>query len=1080
MSSPGANSSLRPSWFKGSGSGGGKGFQPPPTATDRGDKARSASVGSAGESHRDSNKFAALLDDDDVMVGNGVETSSNKPPPSSNSRSEAFRSSFNRSASTGAKAAGRSLADLAAKAPESSTAGRRHSSFGEGGRAGTGRFPGNRPGEGGQPGGSIDSYKPDPKVVRYTREKLLSLRPAPRGDDPGPPDVLKPLEGSVILSLTAQDPVCWDTFDAESIWETVRERRSSALGVKPGLEVDARRRNAPNSGRWSRGLALPPPEEAARRKERDADNPNELWDDPTGGATGAAADFSSFGAMPSDGDDNVFDFDKMAEASRKLEEEIHGVKHDDDSSEQNVSKKVDVSRPLASAGTTLVSGSGDDVNVFEDFDAPSEQVANGAEAATSAPPEAPVRGGDEDPSASSRLMKMIGVSRNTEESGGLAEDVTKNPWGADPIKSSSSADVDPIIGAIGGGSISLNPWGGPVANSSGSQSSGGMNLGIGLGAFGADLKNREAQMAAEREKIAQREADMIRRRQEEDAQRRAEAEQNARQQKASMQQQTAQQSQIELVLMERICVILENSWGRSDLPSVLTTLHSEDSRVIPLLGNADSLRALIARSPQRVALRRDPSFGGEMAVLLMTNSQWQQQQQQEQQQARLQQEELRRRQEMEEAATRAQAQNRLVASINLDAPWFYSDPQKNIQGPFRGEEMRQWLEAGYFKGDLPISQVASGPFHPLSVWFPNLHYAFQRDPTNGKDKNQPTDSVPAEAAESQRLRNEAAAEQERRAAEEAQRAAEEAEEIRREAQRKELALEAERKKQLESAQAAAKSDGNENESSNQLKMMLGLSQGAQSVGDQALETTTGSKQSKADKNAKASNKRNAQKPAEEATTPAAAPAAPAWGGAANSKQTRKSMSEIQQEEARAAALLAAKRGSVPQSSGGWANVAAGTTGWSSGAIRSGNTTPNVAAVAGVRPSQARPNQATGAQGVANRKAAPLTQQQRASSTASSTPAEEFGTSMPPALETWCKEKMVQISGSDDLTLVAFCMTLNDASEIRQYLITYLGSTPPVNNFATEFINKRGLGDKQEEWETPGSAKKGRNKKKGGR
>ena len=391
--------------------------------------------------------------------------------------------------------------------------------------------------------------------------------------------------------------------------------------------------------------------------------------------------------------------------------------------------------------------------------------------------------------------------------------------------------------------------------------------------------------------------------------------------------------------------------------------------------------------------------------------------------------------------------------------------------------MRQWLEAGYFKGDLPISQVASGPFHPLSVWFPNLHYAFQPDPTNGKDETQMAmeKNAKTEAAESQRLRNEeeAAAEQKRRAAEEAQRVAEEAAEIQREAQQKERALEAERRKQVEAAQAAAKSDGNENESSNQLKMMLGLSQGAQSSG--GTETETLESTTKSDKKARASSKNSAQKSVE-ASAPAAAPAAPAWGGAANSKQTRKSMSEIQQEEARAAALLAAKRGSMPQSSGGWANIAAGTSGWSSGTIRSGPTTQNVTAAVGARPSQARPKQG---QGVASRKVAPLTQQQRASSTASSTPAEEFGTSMPPALETWCKEKMVQINGSDDLTLVAFCMTLNDANEIRQYLITYLGNTPPVNNFATEFINKRGLGDKQEEWETPGSAKKGR-KKKGGR
>jgi hypothetical protein len=681
MSSPNNNSSLRPGWFKGSGSG--KGFQPPPTAADRGEKGRSGSIGSSGEGRRDSNKFAALLDDDDVVVGNGGDASpTSSAKPSTNSRSEAFRSGFNRSSSTGTgtKSSGRSLADLAAKVPEPASAGRRHSSFGEGVRPATGRFSALRASDGGVAGGSIDAYKPDPKVTRYTREKLLSLRPAPKNPDPGPPDVLKPLEGSVIYSATAQDPVCWDTFDAETIWETVRERRASVL-AKVGVEGDPRRRNAPNTGRWTRGLALPPQEEAARRREREADNPNELWDDPMGGTVGAASDFSAFGAMPADDDDGAFDFDKMAEASKKLEEELHGKSRndddDDDELEKQTSKKVDVSRPLASAGTTLVSGSGDDVNVFEDFDAPSEpgSVAEETEGKPLGAETPAVRGGDEDPSASSRLMKMIGVTKGTDDS---LKDLGNNPWGVDPINSATGTTVDPIIGAIGGGSLSLNPWGDTVAGATGAQPGA---LGLGLSAFGANTNSREAQLAAERQKAAQHEAEMLRRRQqEEEAQRRAMAEQKARQQQASIQQQQqqpTQQSQIELVLMERICLILENSWGRSDLASILSTLHAEDSRVIPLLQNTDSLRALIARSPQRVAIRRDPGYGAEMAVLLLTNAQWQQQQQQQQQQ--LQQEEIRRRRQMEEEANRAKTQSRLIASINHDAPWFYSDPQNNIQ-----------------------------------------------------------------------------------------------------------------------------------------------------------------------------------------------------------------------------------------------------------------------------------------------------------------------------------------------------------------------------------------------------------------
>ena len=76
--------------------------------------------------------------------------------------------------------------------------------------------------------------------------------------------------------------------------------------------------------------------------------------------------------------------------------------------------------------------------------------------------------------------------------------------------------------------------------------------------------------------------------------------------------------------------------------------------------------------------------------------------------------------------------------------------------------------------------------------------------------------------------------------------------------------------------------------------------------------------------------------------------------------------------------------------------------------------------------------------------------------------------------------MKKISGSEDLTLVSFCMTLNDPSEIKQYLTAYLGSTPQVNNFASEFIlHKDGKKAQQEKWESAGATKKGR-KKRGGK
>ena len=390
--------------------------------------------------------------------------------------------------------------------------------------------------------------------------------------------------------------------------------------------------------------------------------------------------------------------------------------------------------------------------------------------------------------------------------------------------------------------------------------------------------------------------------------------------------------------------------------------------------------------------------------------------------------------------------------------------------------MRQWLEAGYFKGDLPISQAPTGPFHQLSNWFPDLSMAFVAKVATGQE-----DPNIAAAQERQRQDAEAAANAER------QRLAEEEE-----AQKKAVAQKESEEAAAARAHAAEKQvpmNGG-NQSSNQLKMMLGLSSGGEqpAAEQKAPEVADPAKSAKKPnaKSSKTAGKKASQKTVDKAPVEAqpeqkveptapepapapapAAPPAPAWGGVANNKP-RKSMSEIQQEEARAAAAEAAKRGNMPQPSSGWANVAAGSSSWSKPSIRS-PVVQNVAPVTSVRPGQA-PSKAQ------TKKVASSAQVTRSAPAPSSTPAEEFGASMSPALEKWCKEKMQQINGSNDLTLVAFCMTLNDASEIRQYLTTYLGSTSQVNTFATEFINKRGLGSKQEEWETPGSAKKGRKKK----
>ena len=1066
MTSP-ANSSLRPAWHRGSQSGG-RGFQPPPTVAS--ERVRSGSGGGGSDQQQQQqqqkqqqnqnvNKFAALDDDEDIAA---IEQEAEEVAKRvANSRSEALRSSSTGVGRSNSNKPGRSLADLAARVP---TSRERSASFGSTGERSAGGGAANASSRLSShvSSSSTAAAANEANVIRFTRERLLSMRPKPLDE---PPEQLKILDEQIDVVVTekAQDPVCWDTFDAEAIWATVPRRSSKAAEGTEGRRGSTRREiGSSGSGRWQRGVALPPQDQA--KKAREADNPSDLWDDPQ--ATGAASDFSAFGAMPTE--DEPFDFEKMAEATRKFEEELHGSRSrasseaESDGKDENVpTRRVNSHRPLASVGTTIQSGSGDNVNVFEDFDDPAVEDDADANENKSA-----IKSGTEDKNASSRLMAMIGVKKEPETTEG--PEPTTSAWGGaspEPPKPAATAAAEDAA------PVPLNPWGGPLLPGQGETQP----------AFDLQARMREAELEKAREQ--------------EEAQRRAaaaqqQAEEQARK-AASMQQQDGVQSRVELVLMERISTILENSWGQSDLSSILSTMHSEDSRVIPLLSNTDALRALILRNPQRIALRSNPVFGTEMAALLLTNAQWQQQQsaQQQQQQSaqqqqqqpaqqqqaalRSQQEELQRQQaqqrqlqqqRQQEKAAAAAAAVAAVPPVVDGAPWYYSDPQSNIQGPFRGEEMRQWLEAGYFKADLPISQQQTGPFFPLSNIFPDLTVAFVSPRASSADQEAGKARIEAERAAEAAKREEA--ERQARGAAERERLAHEAAERERQARE-----EAERR-----AQSQAKEDVNE--PSNQLKMMLGVRGSTNAVASEAPA-------SKEKRGPKGSNKNSQQQKVNDvAPVPQppqakqASPAAPAWGGASK-PVTRKSMSEIQKEEARAAAIAAMNREGGRSSGSGWANVAAsrgGSTGWQGGAAQQ-----RPAAVVPMQPApvaQTRVPQPQIAQ-VAAANAQLSTRSQKSQPT-STTPADEFGAKMSPALEKWCKDQMMKLNGTDDLTLVSFCMTLTDPIEIRQYLTTYLGSNAQVNSFATEFINKKSGVKAQEEWESTVVTKKSRKKKSGGR
>jgi GYF domain len=1155
---------LRPAWNRGNS----KGFQPPPQVEQQSSSSRNKNASSSNDqehsrhtnpsnnaSQRDNyNKFSALdIDDDDVVIAtttsgastltntasNAADASKSTTATSTNATETSAASVATNSRSEALRNAGRSLADLAARAPPA---------------AERGRFSNLRTSSVGSSTEAVELKPPEEKVIRYTRERLLSMRPTPL---PAPREDLKfEMEGSSILSEVAQDPVCWDNFDAEKIWATVTSRRLlkddtnppglGAGGIIPGGGV--RRSSSTNAGtaslrreasvggntaagRWQRGVALPPEGSTlgiggtkthrSNREtggnnyhNRDAENPNDLWDDPAVSGDGALMDFSAFGDTGGGDADGAFDFDKMAEASKKLEDDMRGARsrtssnatNDDDDGDLVPSKTVNPNRPLATVGTTIRSGSGDHVNVFEDFDVPgavTEDVSGatkGNEDPLSTPTEVPtIKAANEDPTASSRLMAMIGVKKDES----VAQDASLMAWG-DAAPTSSAA----LKGAEATARVSLNPWGDPVL--SGTVSSVGAIPTSGLGAPGAssagnndlhrhnlDLQARMRQAELEKQKIEET------RRLQQQEQERLRVLQQQEQERARVlqqQQQAGVQSRVELVLMERISDILEKSWGRSDLMTILSTLHAEDQRVMPLLNNIDSLRALLMRHPRRFAIRQDPTTRMEVVALLITNTQWlaQQQQQdalhqqqalvlQQQQEERQRLEQQRRMDEQQAAMARAQQQQQQQQQIVPDAPWYYSDPSKNIQGPFRGDEMRQWLEAGYFKGDLPISQSPNGPFRPLATIFKDLSTAFMNP--NSKDVRE----------ELQRLEN---TERARAEAEALERERHRAEQQRKEKGAAAAAAAAAEQQRLQQARAEAealakaekmKNANGGNESSAQLKFMLGLRGAPPEVPQQSSRTAMDKVTRPLDQRHVLDEEIPQRPPALD--SPSLGPAkatAPAWGGAAVSQPvTKKSMSEIQKEEARAAAVAAMNRSTKPSSSG-WANIAAaksGTTAWSGTAPKPQPTailsTANAAArrTGPTRSTSLQPSSVSAATAAAVASSVVPGQVQRSNSVAThdqSASVDAFGATMDPVLEQWCKEQMTKLNGTDDLTLIAFCMTLSDSEEIRQYLTAYLGSTPQVNAFAAEFLQRKGGNQKKnvEEWESTVTAKKGKKKKAG--
>lgn len=194
-----------------------------------------------------------------------------------------------------------------------------------------------------------------------------------------------------------------------------------------------------------------------------------------------------------------------------------------------------------------------------------------------------------------------------------------------------------------------------------------------------------------------------------------------------------------------------------------------------------------------------------------------------------------------------------------------------------------------------------------------------------------------------------------------------------------------------------------------------------------------------------------------ASVPAPGPAGPVWNSASQSAPApsaslraimMEEMTQQQTQEAEKQSSVGAAHGSS------WASKAkSGAPSVSAGA----SVRNNVPAATPVISPAPTPLNASKPAGSADHAAV---QQQSLQQPQLQRERSEFGgKQMSKEMVDWCTAQLKRINGSDDITLMHFCMSLGSGAEIRETLSGYLGSSPQVTNFATDFIKFREEGRK---------------------
>jgi hypothetical protein len=430
-----------------------------------------------------------------------------------------------------------------------------------------------------------------------------------------------------------------------------------------------------------------------------------------------------------------------------------------------------------------------------------------------------------------------------------------------------------------------------------------------------------------------------------------------------------------------------------------------------------------------------------------------------------------------------------------DDYWFYKDPTGNVQGPFSGDLMRQWHSQGCFDSvpDLPLRHGPTGSFRPLSGMLQSgkMFHAIAEphgDPLMGKQQ---------EIKSAQRSANEEAGRMVHagEVVQQLERAEQDPEEQKVELMRRELERAA-----AGAAPAEVKGDTTENRNraehdatattdaaaeratawGNEASMVAGRRNLSNSLRDIQAEETKNSSEIASHLKAMLGvhvgdtafagagvSGRLVSAWGGEADFGAETGESPQTAGSVLSKRVgHKSLAEIQKEEQEEAAARAAMQ---PKPSGVWGGgtSAVGVAAAGSQQAHKAQQPVRIFEKSIHTPmlvtSQHAPTQSI--------YSAPVhLQQQPASaarrrgdhlikvgatsrSAAQSTNKGQFSTNASD-LDSWCSEQLRKINGSDDMTLVHFCLSLDDNSEIRSYFSEVLGASPAVSAFATEFIRRK--------------------------